>query len=153
MLDSIREKRARLAAATTTEIPVLGYNGELVVKYRLCDPLVEGKEIGNRVHEQFGGDDLESERIYYLYVDSLIAACVGIFARVNGDLVSVDEGGEMVDYGDPRLGEFLGFTAETARQAVLEVFGGNKIAVSQHARELQLWMGNPTGDLNRSTLG
>jgi hypothetical protein len=153
LLDSLRAKRERLAASKTTDIPIPGYGGELVVRYRLCDPLVEGKQIGDRLLEQFKGADQESERMYFMFVDTLIAACDGIFVKVGDELVSLDEEGDTIDYGDPRLGEFLGFTADTARDAVLAVFGDNKIAVTQHGRQLQLWMGDTTGELNRSTLG
>jgi hypothetical protein len=63
------------------------------------------------------------------------------------------EGEGAMDFGDPRLAEFLGFEAATAREAVVQVFGGNRSAVNVHAQRLLEWMGDPSGELDRSTFG
>jgi hypothetical protein len=153
VLASLREKRRNAAANLTTDMPIPGYAGELVVRYRLLDPLVEGKTIGDRVQAQFSAAGLESERVYYGLVDGLIAACVAIFAKVGDELVPLAGEGTVTTYEDTDdLAELLGFTpAATTRATVVEVFGGSehKIAVSGHAIRVQRWMSDPSGELNQ----
>lgn len=149
-LERARAKRARLAEQTTTDIDVHGYGGELVVKYRLLDPLVEGKEIGNRVASEWAKHP--DEQRYYALVDSMIAACAGVYLRVDGKLEPIDpEGSEPILF-DGRLAEGLGFEADTARKTVLGVFAGNRAAVVAHAMLLQRWFGDTTGELE-ATIG
>lgn len=149
VLDAIRAKRRKLADEQTHDMPVPGYGGELVVRYRLLDPLVEGKDIGDRVQSQFSGAGQESERVYFGLVDGLIAACVAIYAKVDGELVPLAGEGSLTTFEDTDdLAELLGFTPKpTTRETVAEVFGGNKIAVSGHGIALQRWMGDTSGEL------
>lgn len=154
IMGRLRQKRQQLAAQKTIDLPVAGYGGELVVRYQLLDPLVEGKQIGDRVAQQFKGKDHDSDRVYYALVDSLIAACEGFYIRDGGDLVALDpEQLGAMTWSDDRLGDFLGFQAGNARDAVLQVFAGNRIAVTRHAAELQKWMGDTSGELDTGTLG
>lgn len=154
IMGRLRQKRQQLAAQKTVDLPVAGYGGELVVRYQLLDPLVEGKEVGDRVAQQFKGPEHDADRVYYMLVDSLIAACVGFYIKDAGDLVELDpEQLGAMTWSDDRLGDFLGFQAGSARDAVLQVFAGNRIAVTRHAAALQRWMGDTSGELDTGTLG
>jgi hypothetical protein len=150
ILDLLKERRRDAATHTTTDIPVPGYGGALVVRYRLLDPLVEGKEIGERVASQFKGADEHAERMFYSLVDAMIVACVAIFAKVNDALVPLAGEGTSTTFEDTTdLAEMLGFPEPgTTRETVEAVFAGNRIAVSGHAQRLQLWMADVHGDLD-----
>jgi hypothetical protein len=153
LMHRIRRKRADLAALRTTDIPIAGYGGDLVARYRLLDPLVEGKEIVKRTSEQFAKEP--AEQTYYGIVDSMLEACVGLYARSHGELIPLDDenGYGAMTYSDARLGEFLDFTAENGRDAVVEVFAGNRNAVIAHGMLLQKWFADPSGELDQRTLG
>lgn len=156
VLEAIRAKRRKLADEHTVDLPIAGYGGELVVRYKLLDPLVEGKAIGDRVLAQFKGKDDDASRMYYGFVDTLIAACVGVYAKVGERLVPLN-GDETLapTYEDTDdLAELLGFEPQTtARETVYQVFGGNRVALGAHAQSLAAWMADPAGELNRGILG
>lgn len=148
-MDVLREKRAEAAKRQTIDLSVGGYDGALVARYRLLDPLKEGKEIGERVRRQFKGD--EDAQLFYANADTLIEACVGLYLRDdNGELEPIDpEGlGEPVKY-DHRLAAGLGIDVDDkqpARSVLLGIFNGNKVALNVHALQFTRWMGDPTGD-------
>lgn len=151
-LERLRARREQLAREKTTDIDVAGYGGELVARYHLLDPLADGKEIGDRVSAQYPKQP--EEQRYYALVDSLIRACDGLYLRnEDGTVEAIDpEGQGVVTYSDPRLGAGLGFEATTARETVLELFGGNRNAVIAHALQLQRWFADTTGELG-ATIG
>lgn len=154
VLDSIREKRRKLADEHTTDLPVAGYGGELVVRYKLLDPLVEGKQIGDRVSAQFKDD--EAGRMYYSFVDTLIVACVGVYAKVDGRLVPLNGDDTLAPTFEDtdELAELLAFDPQlTARETVYQLFGRNRVALEMHAQQLTAWMADPAGELNRGILG
>lgn len=153
LMDRIRQKRADLAALRTIDIPVAGYGGDLVARYRLLDPLVEGKEIAERTRGQFAKEP--ADQMYYGIVDSMVEACTGLYGRGHVELVPLDDedGSGAMTYSDARLGEFLGFEADEAREAVLQVFAGNRNAVIAHGLLLQKWFADPSGELDQRTLG
>lgn len=151
-LEVLRQKRAEAARRTTIDMRVPGYDGVLVARYRLLDPLKEGKQIGERIRSQFKGDD--ESQLFFANVDTLIEACVGLFERDpdTRELAPIDpeETGEPVRY-DHRLAAGLGITIEIgdkqpARTTVLGVFNGNKVAINRHAGQVEMWMADPTGD-------
>lgn len=157
-LDRMRAKRARRAAQTTRDFEVPGFDGELVVRYRILDPLTDGKEIGQRIQQQFGEADQEAEAIHFAQIDTLLAACVGFYAKEPDGQVPLgrllDTPQEMAPtYADPELAEALGFEADSARDAVVAVFGGNRIAVNAHAVAVQTWMAGGLDGLNQGLLG
>jgi hypothetical protein len=152
-LERIRQRRKAAAETTTTDMPIPGFGGELVARYRIIDPLVEGKEIGQRIAQQFPKQDQLSEATHYANVDMLIAACVGFYVKhpATGQLApfgdtSPDHAGLAPTYEDEALAELMGFEASSARECVVGVFGGHRAAVNVHAQLLQAWMANPTGD-------
>lgn len=151
----LREKRRQGAEKQTIDLPVPGYDGELVVRYRLLDPLVEGKELGDRVGGEFRGASLDAERGYYLAVDTLISACIALFAKVAGKLVPLAGEGTVTSFEDTHdLAEMLGFEPlDTTRKTVEAVFIGNKVAVNGQAMHLNLWMLDPSRDLDAGLFG
>lgn len=151
VMGQLRGKRQRLAAEQTVDLPVAGYGGELVVRYRLLDPLTEGKAIGDRVLAQFKEQD---ERVYHALVDSLIAGCIAIFAKVGTELVPLAGEATVTTFEDTTaLAELLAFDEPAgARKTVEEVFGGNRNAVIAHGLKLQNWMADPAGELDARTL-
>lgn len=153
LMGRLRARREEQAANKTIDLPIPGYGGELVCRYRLLDPLTDGKEIGRNVRKQFPKD--EEDRLYYSNLDTIVKACDSFHVRLeSGDLVLLDPDNEgPMDYGDQRLHAFLGFAAESAREAVEQVFAGNRVAVNVHAQQLQLWMGDTSGELNQGILG
>ncbi len=142
LMEQLRLKRAEAAARTTVDLPVPGYVGELLARYRLLDPLVEGRQIGDRVVKQF---EHEEERQFYAFADTLIAACVGLFLRgPDGELEPLlGSSGEPVGY-DAELAKGLGLEAQTAREVLLAVFADNKVAVTEQAVRLNRWMADPS---------
>lgn len=148
ILASLREKRAKAATNKTVDIAIPGYRGDLVARYHLLDPLVEGKVIGERMKREFPDD--EDKMTYYALVDTLIAACDGLYLRnTEGVLEAIDpEGdGDACCY-DSRLAAGLGIESDSARKTLLAVFNGNKVAVTQHSMRLQQWMADPSKNLS-----
>jgi hypothetical protein len=151
----LRAKRRAASEKQTIDLPIPGYDGELVVRYRLLDPLVEGKELGDRIAGEFRGPSLDAERGYYLAVDTLIAACVAIFAKVNGDLVPIAGEGTITSFEDTdALADLLAFDPlDTARKTVEAVFVGNKVAINGQSVHLNVWMLDPSRELDRGLFG
>jgi hypothetical protein len=112
VLGRLRAKRAAAREEQTTDVAIPGYGGELVCRYRLLDPLVEGKEIGNRVQQQFPKGEQEAEQIHFALARHARSprASASTSEEPDGGLEVLDPEGEgAMDYGDPRLAEFLGF--------------------------------------------
>lgn len=156
VIGRLRAKREALAREQTIDMPIPGYGGELVCRYRLLDPLTEGKEIGQRLQTQFPKKEQETELLHFVNVDTIVAACVGFFIKHpgSGDLHPLGDSADGMaglapTYEDTQLAELLGFEAETARQAVVAVFGGNRAAVNVHAMRLQSWMSDTSGELTQ----
>src|SRR4051812_32253240 len=80
-LERLRAKRAEKAhEATPLELPIPGYDGELVCKYR---PLTWGelKKIGEKVDKS-----KNPARELHAHCDTLILACEGFYVREEGQL-------------------------------------------------------------------
>lgn len=145
MMARLRAKRRDAASVTTVDLPLAGYGGELVARYRLLDPLIEGREIGDQVRREFPGADRDVEREFYGTCDTLIRACVGLFVKGPKGLEPlVDEEGEM-GY-DHRLAAGLEIEADgTARGVLIGAFLDNKVALLSHGLQYQAWMADPAG--------
>ncbi len=149
ILDRLREKRRADGDAQTFDLPIAGWGGEIVARYRLLDPLVELKEILDRARRSFP-DDPESQN-FWGQVDAMIAACVGLYARDDdGRLVplTIGEGGEPARYTVELAEELEVATPDMkARDVVVGVFKGNKMALGAHAGSLLMRMSDPEGTL------
>lgn len=151
-MDRIRQARADAAKITTVDLPIPGYGGQLVARYRLLDPLVEGQKIVARVKQQFKTD---AQQAFYGLVDTLVEACEGLYEPTDdGTLqpLALDPTGEPISYGK-QLADGLGINGGDpfeVRNVVIGLFtagnpNGNKIAVTAHALQLQEWMSDPAG--------
>lgn len=155
ILGRLREKRRESAHKQIIDLDIPGYDGELVVRYRLLDPLVERKEIADRVLAKFRESNQDAEREYYILTDTLIAACVAIFARVDGKLVPLAGEGTVTTFEDTTdLAELLAFDEpETTRATVEQVFIDNKNAIKGQGMQLSFWMLDPSRDLSKGLFG
>lgn len=142
-------KRRKAVAAVTKDLDVWGYGGELVARYRLLDPLVEGKEITDKVTRNYTNP---TDQGFYGILDTLIAACVGLYYRdpETGVLTLIDEDGLGPMGYDQRAAEYFGFPTDSARDTVIKIFNGYKTSILAHVRELNEWMEHPT---SAATLG
>lgn len=144
LIEQLREKRRAAAGNITVDLPIPGYRGSVVGRYRLVDPLVEGKEIGDRVRAQFDDD---RAREHYAFVDTLIAACQGLYLRTEtGELEPIDPDGQGPARYDARLADALGIQAGSSRDVLDALFNGNKVAIDTHALRLAQWMADPSRD-------
>jgi hypothetical protein len=144
-LSALRSRRKQIHRDTTTEIPIPGFGGELVARYRVL-PFEEVNQIERkniRLHQD------PAEREINTYADELIAACVEILVRQDGELIPASDDDRPVTYTDPRLADGLGFSVgdpPSARGALFGLFEyGNgparaHWAVSDHQTELFMWM-------------
>jgi hypothetical protein len=152
ILDRLREKRRQEAGRSTIDLPISGWGGDVIARYRLLDPLVEGRDIAERVRAQYREDQAAQE--FYALIDTLIAACDGLYARdTDGEVKPLSlNGGGPATY-TVELAAALGVEeAATARDVVIGLFKGNKVAARAHALRLQMWMADPEGTLRLGEL-
>jgi hypothetical protein len=135
ILEQLREKRRR-GSREDDRPPEPRARGSVVARYRLLDPLGEGKEIGERilaaVHRR------RNARAGLLFIDTLIAACVGLYLRTEkaGSSRSTPTGTGPASY-DSRLADALGIEASIAREVLMALFDDNKVGVMRaHALAL-----------------
>jgi hypothetical protein len=129
-LADLRQFRADLAKDRTHDIPVAGYHGRLVARYRILDPNDDGR-LGKKAANTLDGEDFETA--VNVWADELIAGCVGVFAKGSGQEEKLAEGWH-VD-----LAPQLGFEAETARETVKGVFNNHR-ALSAHHDQYLAWL-------------
>jgi hypothetical protein len=144
LLDKIREQRHDTAAESTIDLPIPGWDFELVARYHAIDPLVEGKDIQERVRRQFRGDQVAQE--FWTLIDTMIAACDGLYGReTDGVLKPVSTDGDRPVRFGSELAAALDLPDASARDVVIGVFLGNKSAARGHGLRLQLWLVDPEG--------
>jgi len=145
---SIRERlvrdRAKKKERQTCDIDLPGYSGELVVRYRLMDG-AELEVIGKKVTRQ---SKSQAARLVNGSCDTLIAACEGFYLRRDNDELDPLFLEDSIAKYDQRLARFLQFEAESAREVVLGVFGGNDMEVIQHQMKYAAWMSDTSRDPN-----
>lgn len=87
--------------------------------------------------------------------DVLIRACEGIYASKDGKtLISLSDNGHPVRY-EPALGEALGFTAETAREALFEAFPPDyrEWGVETHFNRVAAWAEGGIKEVDEAVVG
>lgn len=148
ILDQVKARRSSQAAETTVELPISGWGGTVVARYRLLDPLNELQDILDRCRRAFPGN--QEAQGFWGGVDVMIAACEGLYAvdETDGDLkpLSLNGSGEPATY-TVDLAAALGETADSAREVVVGLFKGNKMAVGAHSGKLIQRMMDPEGVL------
>ena len=150
LLERLREDRLALASAESTTIEIPGYDGELVCRYRLMEAS-QLEKIARRAAKL-----PRERRNLAVTMDSLSAACIEfetIDHRNGGDAGKLAENGDDPIRYDDRLAEALGYTAKSAREAVLGLFGGNEIAVLTHGAQLARWWSDASEDVDEDFLG
>ena len=122
--DRLRAARIEQQAETIHELPIPGYDGQLVVKYRNPD----WKE-RRRVMMHIKGPDVVARELEAA-ADTLVVSCVGVDAHVDGETVALPY---KLDKG---LAEYLlDEQVETDRQAVFVVFP-SETALMAHLEQL-----------------
>lgn len=154
MMDALRAKHQALGASKSIDIPLPGYDGLLVVTYRVLDVKKEIGDINRRIRREF---KQEMERILYSTIDVMARSCVAISTTRNGELwplsASIGPDEPPVCY-DSRLAEFMGFVgAESARQVILAVFQNIETMVLAHGQELSAWMTDTTKEVTTEFQG
>lgn len=142
LLEQLREKRRAAAAAKTIDLPIPGYDGDLIARYRLLDVLVDGKQLGEKIRREFTS---QTERTFYGALDTLITACEGLYIRnqASGELEPLDPDGQGPVCYDHRLAEGLELEASTARETLKALFNGEEVRILTHADQLGRWMADP----------
>lgn len=135
----LRRRREQLQLDRSEKFDVPGYEGVLVCEYRPV-PWEKTREIVKRIQKIKDPDEI------VIAADLLINACVRFYSRDGDDLKPLEDvfdlGDEPVRYG-PKLGEALGFEAETARQALFGIFpplakGGADVILA-HVEDVRDW--------------
>jgi hypothetical protein len=161
VMESLRAKHRELRESKTLDLPIPGYDGDLVARYRLLT-MKELENIGNRVQKQVKN---QGDRVLRASLDAIIVACEGMYYNRDGRLVplseSISKDEPMIKYDD-RLIEFLALelreddplepTLGPARKTVLAVFGENDIAILDHSRAIGQWSSDTSRDVTEAFL-
>lgn len=140
----LKEQHEQLQQERHLDLPIPGYNGDLVARYKPLD-WDFFKKIGVRTEKS-----KNPRKELYAQADTLIESCEEIFAVDDkGVLVSLYKvmdisGDEPVRY-DERLAEAFGLKVGTARDSVFGLFN-NDIAITNHHNEVAEWMQDTSGD-------
>lgn len=160
IMEKLRAQRAE-AVPDTVDINIPGYQEMLVGRYGI----ISGKDlasIGKKVSRQFKDRD---DQNLYATVDLIISSCQGLYYRN----LDVDGGEDLIplspDYNpetnpdptpmtfqDARLAEFLGFRAETAREAVFQTFKQNDSSIIAHGMLLTRWFADTSKEVDETFL-
>ena len=149
--ERLRQQRTAIANRKSTDIPIPGYNGELVATYKML-PWEQIRAIIRRMENSKGVGD---RRELYAQADTLVEACTQIRYRdislpPDEQLVPLIEG-DTVRY-DAKLAEVLDFPYARERQCLLETFK-NDFAVSVHHGQLIEWMQGADAETDQEFVG
>lgn len=143
--EGLRRQREENLQNRTLELALPEYtNPELVGMYRVMDP-AELAVIGEKLKREFKN---RTELVTYGAIDSIIACCSGLYAREAGKKELIPLDAEFPLRYDGRLAEYLGIEAQTAREVVVGVFGGNMYAIIDHNVKITRWMADRKVDLS-----
>lgn len=147
MLDRLRRTRKEIADSRETELEIPGYDGLLVARYKLLD----SKEISGFAHK-VRKQPADRQNVL-VTADTLAASCVGFLVRENGELRPLGhEQDDPVCYDD-RLASYLGYEANSAREAVLGLFGDNEISMLRHGADLGDWFSDTRSSVDEEFSG
>jgi hypothetical protein len=144
-LAATREKLSEERKPKLFELP--GYGPKLQVKYKVVD-YDSVNEIGDKVGEQIRSEQIDDAVLAGLS-DTLVAACVGFYTEVDGEVVPLEEaeglGEGPIRWGDARLWSLLRLEAaegETlrVRAAIRGILGNDKMLVVEHGQDVTRWM-------------
>lgn len=131
----LRDRRENIAKERTIDLPIPGYDGELIARYQRVEyPVI--RRIIEKMQKQKAATGDRAD--LYAMIDTIVAACKEIlYKSEDGKLTRLSPNGPV--RFDRTLAEGLGFQAETARQIVLEVFN-NELAIGAHHSDLMEWL-------------
>jgi hypothetical protein len=147
LFDRLRQKKVESAENKTLDLDIPGYGGELFCRYKILDnPTVNA--IAKNARKESKGD--QAEGAYINACDIIIAACEEFFARDNGEEIPLSKSPHVntslpVKY-DHNLVEILQLEVipdekvGPARQALIQLFGENQIAITAHSALVMRWM-------------
>jgi hypothetical protein len=154
-MEALRKTHAEMIDTETVDLDIPNYKGQLVARYRILTN-EELEKIAKKIRRTFRGQkDRQAEMVLALAEDGLIASCVGIFYRdEDSQLQQLKADGFPIVY-DHNLSEFLGLDAQSARDVVLEVFGGSirDMAVVDHYMRIIRWMRDSGADVTGELMG
>ncbi|HET7443268.1 MAG TPA: hypothetical protein VFJ57_01275 [Solirubrobacterales bacterium] len=146
LADELAERRREITQEREPlDLPLPGYGPKLVARYRALT-YKELKTAAQKVRRLQLAHDEEAE--LKGLCDTLIAACVGFFTTVDGELVPLQDAmPELADVQVPvrydvNLARATGLEVSgtpRARQIVREVFGEDTYLIS-HYQEVEAWM-------------
>jgi hypothetical protein len=154
-MEALRVKRDEIEANRDVRIPLVGFEEMgLQVQYRLIDRQ-DTEIIMKRAKAQAKGKG-QSELMFLVILDTIIAACDGFYIQTDPDggpepLPNEETGEPVMTYME--LARGLGFKQEGHRNALLYVFGNNDFSVGQHGLLLQRWLGDTNLDIDQALLG
>lgn len=155
ILDLLKADYKELAEHKDVTIPIAGWERSgLAIRYRLPDSGIELDAVARKVNQQFPRQE-QYKRGYFTAVDTMIRLCEGLYFKHPEDAsiwVELDpkETGAPLDLGDgEELSPIFGWNGgvSSARDVVKKLFGGNEIAVLNHATQLQRWLTDTKADL------
>jgi hypothetical protein len=144
-LAATREKLAEERKPKLFELP--GYGPDLQVKYKVVD-YDSVNEIGDKVGEQIRSEQIDDAVLAGLS-DTLVAACVGFYTEVDGEVVPLEEAAQLgegpICWGDSRLWSLLRLETQEGetlrvRAAIRKILGDDKMLVVEHAQDVTRWM-------------
>lgn len=157
IMGKLRQQHQDMKQSKTLDLPIPGYDGMLVAKYRLLH-IKELEIIGERVQREVTGT---GERVTLSSIDAIATACLGLYYNRDGELVGLNDSigpDEAAIRFDDRLIAFLKLDISDegiarimpdgmsgierlgpARRTVLAVWGGNDIAIIDHSRAIGQW--------------
>lgn len=144
--DRIRRLREQKRSRNRLDLLVPGYEGELGVRYEPIDP-DKSKEFGKRLTKSESGVEAANELI------AEASECLLVRGEDGLEPLKDDEGTVTFAEG---AGEYLGFEAESVRDAIRETFspdGTSPFAAMAHANALMEWMQGNDAAVDRALLG
>jgi len=151
ILDTFKQELQELASAEFVHIPVKGYEQTgLTIKYRMPDSGQELERLSRQVMRQ--QKDTYSRNLM-ISMDTMIYLCEGLYVQPQGVeepvMLDPNETGEPCRF-DGYLARIMGMNGapESPRAILKRLFGGNDLAVIDHAERLNRWLQNTKADLN-----
>lgn len=152
LLDQFRSDLQELEAIQDVLIPVKGYGRtNISIKYRLPDSGKELDMIARKVERQTKD---RFQRTLEIAMDTMIHLCIGIYVNPNSELpepVELDPNrtGSACLFDDT-LAEMMSMEnpkTVPARSVLKRLFGGQDLAIMEHAGKLNRWLMDTKADL------
>lgn len=136
-LDELRALYDQAGQTDTKDLGIPASRGRLVVRYA---PPRDREQLAAVMRAVGAGTVIEDDAD----VDLIVNCAQDILRRDGDDLVPLAEDGRPVrfDKDDPRLGQALGFTYDSAREAALKTFKADKfpLSITGHFESLVTWL-------------